>query len=228
MKKLLDTRRKLRAGKKERLIDLVIANRHRNATDPRDLFYAYVGLANDVPPDFIRYDLPLASWLVYITFKMIQQSQTLEVIQYTPAGTKLNLSSSMSASQFDMSDRKVPMNGLPSWCPDWTHVLRQSEAMLSNKFRGRFSAGEPSTLQVSLHPPGLLEISGVHCDTVAHVGALSGTFDDRRLWRDLVADNLSLHLVNCSMCGYGLYGPRYDCTTCSYYLSLQWLLPAEV
>ncbi|KAK8137441.1 hypothetical protein PG984_002934 [Apiospora sp. TS-2023a] len=86
MKKMLATRRNLLGGEKEPLLDLVMANRHRNATDPRDLFYAYVGLANDVPPDFVQYDLPLGDWFVYITVKMIQQSHTLEVLQYARAG----------------------------------------------------------------------------------------------------------------------------------------------
>lgn len=82
LKQLFDSRQIIHQGKQS-LLDLIIRNTDRAATDPRDKAYAYLGLAYDVPPDFVIYELPIKECIVHISTKLVQQSISLEVIRYT-------------------------------------------------------------------------------------------------------------------------------------------------
>lgn len=209
MKLLLSTRHSLQEGKKERLLDLVIANRYRGATEPRDRFYANIGLADDVPPDFVQYDLELGECFVHISIKMIEQSHTLEAIRYAPVGIDTNRSPFIGGAQLNIQetgDNPLKMKHLPSWCPNWTRPLGP-ESTWGRTYPGRFSSGGPTTSRVAFQPPGLLDVSGILCDTFVQVGETPGPSCFMGNWYDLIANNRSLHFAKCSYCKQGMYEP---------------------
>lgn len=158
LKQLSDSRQIIHQGK-QGLLDLMIRNTDRASTNPRDKAYAYLGVAYDVPPDFVRYELPIEECIVHISTKLIQQSMSLEVIRHTgPIRTG--------------DDKR--MEGLPTWCPDWTTTTRMNESYETGRhfdiLRDRFSASAQMKAAPFFPSSNILRVSGVLCDTVTHIG----------------------------------------------------------
>lgn len=79
VRELLLSRQIISQGK-QRLLDLIVSNRDRKATKPQDKVYAYLGLAYDVPTEFVKYELSAREWILYISTKFIQHNKSLKIV----------------------------------------------------------------------------------------------------------------------------------------------------
>lgn len=212
VRELLLSRRIISQGK-QRLLDLIVSNRDRKATKPQDKVYAYLGLAYDVPTEFVKYELSAREWILYISTKFIQHNKSLEIVRYA------------SPSGFSIVD-KHRMDGLPSWSPDWTQSMESDFSFLTNErykhlsYR-RFAASRQTKANPCFPTPEILGVTGIVCDTVTHVGCdsscVSGAGADPqtlRQWSHVAAHNTSIHHAKCDECDKIIYGIRHKCCAC--------------
>ena len=224
---LLNDRRNLKEGK-QRLLDLVLQNTTRSATDPRDLVYGVVGLAAEIPLGFIRYDLSLKDCVVHITSKLIKHSQSIEVLRYASLLTDVADFSSRQGAKRGVENDYERMRDLPSWSPDWTQTaiprVLQIRAQYRHLLTRRFSAAGTTKANPSLLQANVLGVSGILCDKVAQVASRSfyvpgkGT-DSKCLqeWCHLVFNSHAAHQACCDLCHRNIYGVRHRCTVCGDY-----------
>lgn len=211
LQQLFNSRRIISQGKQD-LLDLIVGNKDRTATDPRDKVYAYLGLAHDIPTKFVKYELPLKDWTIHISTRLIQYSMDLEIIRHaTPSGMA--------------RDDKERMNGLPSWCPDWTQSTKSRISYITgqrfDRLHERFAASAQTKNKPFFPTVEILGVSGVVCDTIMQVGhgssCLSGPGDDPQIlrqWCRLVVSSSVLHHAKCDECGKMIYGVRNKCLVC--------------
>ncbi|KAF3077074.1 hypothetical protein CFAM422_000863 [Trichoderma lentiforme] len=194
LQKLLGCRKSM-SQNKQNLLNVIVENNDRAATNLRDKVYAYLGSACDIPADFIKYELPLKEWNIYISTKLIQHSMSLKTLRYT----------SHSGIYKDESKR---MDGLPSWCPDWTRSVRdrifletrQQDAILESQY----AASAQTKADPLFLTEEVLSVKGILCDAITHVGCgsnhVSGPGSDPKAlqqWCHLVAHSTSVHLAIC-------------------------------
>lgn len=226
---LLDGRNNFVHQGKRRLLDVLDDIVSRRATDPRDLMYAFAGLANDTPPGFVRYDIPLRECIAHITSKIIEHSGSLEVLQYIADEEDSKGLAKYHSAQRGVDDDYKRMGGLPSWSPDWTQTtdidILSAKNITRSLMRGRFSAGGKGPAEVSFPSKTLLKTTGVLYDTVAHVGKLSGSKvgwkADRecyRQWCYMLANSNAVYRAFCDGgCEGEITGARHKCTVCPDY-----------
>jgi hypothetical protein len=224
---LLNDRRTMQGGK-QRLLDLVLRNTTRSATDPRDLVYGVTGLASEIPPGFIRYDLSLKDCVVHITSKMIQHSQSIELLRYVSPITDLAGFSSRQGARRGVENDYERMGDLPSWSPDWTQTAYPRTLQIRAQYRHllhrRFSAAGITQADPSLFQANVLGVSGILCDTVAQVASrvytVPGMGTDAKClqeWCHLVYSSHAAHRACCDLCHRNIYGVRHRCTVCEDY-----------
>ncbi|KAK1244132.1 LOW QUALITY PROTEIN: hypothetical protein MKX08_002270 [Trichoderma sp. CBMAI-0020] len=180
VQELLSSRRIISQGKKN-LLDLIVNNRGRVATKVQDKVYAYLGLAYDVPTNLVRYELSLREWTLHISTRIIQHNESLKIIHYA------------SHSVFPRVNN-CRMEGLPSWCPDWTQSTERSFSIQAQErdkhlhYR-RFSASSHTKANPNFPTPEILGVSGVVCDTVTH-GATVPTYTEQEPMPELYGNGV--------------------------------------
>ncbi|KAL7964967.1 heterokaryon incompatibility domain-containing protein [Trichoderma sp. SZMC 28014] len=194
------------------LLYLIAENSDRAATNPRDKVYAYLGLTHDIPTNFIKYDLPLKEWNIYTSTKLIQHSMSLKTVSYaSPSGI--------------VGDDREKMDGLPSWCPDWTQSMRDPIFLETRQqhvvYGWRYAASGQTKASPFFPTKGVLGVKGVLCDAIAHVGRSdqyrTGPGQSPEVlqqWCHLVAHSNSVHQAICDECDKIIYGVRNQCLVC--------------
>lgn len=197
---------------KQGLLTLILGNKDRAATDPRDKVYAYLGLAHGIPAEFVRYELPLKDWVIHISTKLIQHDMDLEIVRHaSPSGMA--------------RDDKERISGLPSWCPDWIQSTKSRISYITgqrfDRLHEQFSASAQTKNKPFFPTAEILGVSGVLCDTIMKVGqgssCLSGPGDDPQIlrqWCRLVVSSSLLHDARCDVCEKIIYGVRHKCLVC--------------
>lgn len=196
------------------LTDLILENRrHRQATRPQDKVYAYLGLACDVPADFVKYELPLREWNLHISAKFIQHDMSLKIVRLA------------GSSGFNYTDMQR-MHSLPTWCPDWTKTMESSGALYEQaRYEYLYSRGFVASGKTKTTPcfpkPEILGVPGVICDTVTQVAdddlySLESDEDLQylRQWSQMVANKTPVHNAICNECDEIIYGIRKKCLAC--------------
>lgn len=212
LQKLFENRRMVSQNKQSLLLNLITENNDRAATNLRDKAYAYLGLACDIPTDFINYKLPLKEWIIYTCTRLIQHGMSLEPIRYA------------SASGIYRDDSKR-MDGLPSWCPDWTLSIREriflETQQQDNLYGSRYAASGQTKADPVFPTEQVLSVKGILCDAITLVGCgsshVSGPGSDPKAlqqWCHLVAHSPSVHRAICDECDKTIYGIRHKCLVC--------------
>lgn len=226
---LMDGRSNFMKQGKRRLLDVLQDIVSRRATDPRDLVYAFAGLASDTPPGFVRYDMPLRECIAHITSRIIEHSGSLEVLQCIADEEDSKGQVNHHAAQRGVEEDFKRMDGLPSWSPDWTQTtgidVLTAKNITRSLMRGRFSAGGRGPVDASFPSQRLLKTTGVLYDTVTHVGKLSGSMAgwkaDRecyRQWCYMLANSNAVYRAFCDGgCEGEITGARHKCTVCDDY-----------
>ncbi|PLB34246.1 HET-domain-containing protein [Aspergillus candidus] len=127
--------------------------RRRLCSDERDLVYALLGLMTPMFASLIRpnYRLPAREVYKDVFLAHVRATQRLELISYCGRGAEL---------------------GSPTWVPNW--VVRDQY----DPNRGLASGISPAVF--STPTPDILEVSGVSCGRISHVGSLAeGEADER-------------------------------------------------
>ena len=185
---------------------------------------AFVGLTVNTPPDLIRYDLPLKQWVVHVTQSLIRHHRSLNVIRYVNTDREERSDPlTHHCAEREISNGWLRMEGLPSWCPDWTQAtnLRTFGAKSQRRhiLSGHFSAARGTIGDVEIKNSTVLEASGTLSDSVSILGQVSNQIDgadnDTFLqWCLLVTKSHVLHSAICDGCNMRIYGVRHKCKVC--------------
>ncbi|KAN0094196.1 Heterokaryon incompatibility protein (HET) domain containing protein [Hyaloscypha variabilis] len=148
-------------GAQADLLECVVRNRSRLATDPRDKVYAFLGISATFQADLVVPDYAQTVEEVYVDFAF----QTMKM-----GGPRILLHA---------GDCEPSQYQLPSWVPDWTAPRLSSYGdimMVTRQVRyALFNAcGEKMAIPTfySAIPPGVIGFEGVLVDSVRHVGEL--------------------------------------------------------
>ncbi|KAH7161856.1 heterokaryon incompatibility protein-domain-containing protein [Dactylonectria macrodidyma] len=140
----------------------------RQSTDPRDRFYAVLGLANDAR-DFGKPSYTSSAEGVYEDFarKIIHRDQSLVLLSYARSGVITPEEGILCHLDFSV---------LPSWTPHWhwgTKTFRFDPTL--------YKAG--ASVQPDFHfEPGILSVSGVTADVVRQVVTGPYLSERKRHW----------------------------------------------
>jgi hypothetical protein len=154
-------RNAVKRGAQADLLECVVRNRSRLATDPRDKIYAFLGISAKFQADLVVPDYAKTVEEVYVDFAF----QTMNM-----GGPRILLHA---------GDCEPSKYQLPSWVPDWTAPRLSSYGdimMVTRQLRyALFNAcGEEMAIPTfySDIPPGVINFEGVLVDSVLHVGDL--------------------------------------------------------
>ncbi|KAM0449287.1 hypothetical protein ACHAO4_007634 [Trichoderma viride] len=129
-----------------------------------------------------------------------------------------------SASGIHRDDSKR-MDGLPSWCPDWTLSIRERIFLETQQqdtlYGSRYAASGQTKADPVFPTEQVLSVKGILCDAITLVGCgsshVSGPGSDPKAlqqWCHLVAHSPSVHRAICDECDKTIYGIRHKCLVC--------------
>lgn len=169
---MLSARKKYQAhaaGKGDSLYNLLLRNyvgttnaARLVATDPRDMIFGLLGLANDVEQLGIATDY---------------NKTCVEV--YTDVARRLIENGNVDVLAFSQDPKSLPPNQggyLPSWVPDWSGWIQQQRVEIAEKAAPFTACG---TTRVSIHKSntlsnstGILKLEGVRVDKIEKIGTV--------------------------------------------------------
>lgn len=94
--------------------------RYRQATNPRDRLYGFLGIDSDLESPPIDYRKPISECYTVLTAFIMCKTSSLDVLNCMEP-QELD-SERRASSRRDSSQRTA---GLPSWCPDWNYSASQ-------------------------------------------------------------------------------------------------------
>ncbi|KAL8386857.1 hypothetical protein RB595_010339 [Gaeumannomyces hyphopodioides] len=148
--------------------------RGRDATDPRDKVYAFLGLCRAVQTGWVDYSLSVEETYQAAARQCIAFTKRLDVLFYCHPAEGAQTSDGSRRRRADAEDR--PALRLPSWVPDWTLRHRRAvSAAISGRDSmslGRWAAygAHRDAVLDARDPPGRLGVIG-HCfDSIAAIG----------------------------------------------------------
>ncbi|RBA15907.1 hypothetical protein FPRO05_12128 [Fusarium proliferatum] len=158
----------------------------RNATDPRDKVYGFLGISQGVSADSINYKLTTAEVFETTTREFLNYSENLDLLSH--------------CVKFELSHRKATKttSGLPSWVPDWGVRRVPSGGDLDQMvYRIPFlqaykASGELKYVPSTHFDKGILTVSGVLCDTIGNINGqvrnriFTNTWTAIHEWRKLI------------------------------------------
>lgn len=140
------------------LFEIVIKHITKQASDPRDKIYAFVGVSNEDKSYPIDYSLPVSQVYMHFVQHIIVQSKTLDVICAVP---------------WNGNDSSV---NLPSWVPNWGMENPYIEYFLDPVIRSRYTvcASGSSNAQVQFDlEEGSILVQGGSIDTISDIGSIN-------------------------------------------------------
>ena len=208
------------------LLSLVSEHCHRGATDPRDKIFAFVGMVNDVPDQFVDYTKPLSETLLYCAKSLMQASNDVKFLCHVIRAQRKDWNHDISSLPGGSSiGYEAEALDLPTWCPDWTQDLQPGLGTGIRATRREyrylhktFSAGANTTASIRFPSDRHLGVSGLIADTikavgVCHTGTGQTTADEWvNLWCRFLAQFVDDKL--CSGCNHSTYSERNVCTVC--------------
>ncbi|SPJ71724.1 uncharacterized protein FTOL_01452 [Fusarium torulosum] len=156
----------------------------REATDPRDKVYGFLGISQGVSTDSINYNLTTAEVFEATTREFLQYRENLDLLSH--------------CVDFQLSRRGKKSSGLPSWVPDWgVERVSMGGDLDVMVYRIPFLDTYKACGQLKYTPStdldkGMLSVSGVLCDVIETVGGevrerfFEGSWSLIAGWRKLV------------------------------------------
>jgi hypothetical protein len=145
----------------ESLLEILRACRKKLSENPRDKVFGILGLLPEATQrDFpVDYSQPVKTVYTDVVDYLISTTERLDVIR--------------EAIHFPVH---VNSTGLPSWCPDWSHIPEVPGLGRALNFAASSNANGPTKARYRFHDERRkLEISAIHIDTVAVTGVAVGT-----------------------------------------------------
>ncbi|KAI4922809.1 hypothetical protein J4E90_001244 [Alternaria incomplexa] len=183
----------------ESLLEVMRACRKKLSENPRDKVFGILGLLSDATQRDFPVDYSQSVKTVYtdVVDHLISTTEKLDVIR--------------EAIHFPLH---VNSTGLPSWCPDWSHIPEVSGLGRSLNFAASSNADGPTKARYWFHDERRkLEISAISIDTVTATGVAVGTFCAAQdyltsflQWRAMLLHELSVeegndaHSMHSSFC----------------------------
>jgi len=133
-------------GSDNSMLELLQARRSLGVTDPRDMVYAHIGLANDGRGIEVDYSKTCAEIYVDFACRIIKSEGPCTLLSHVSNGR---------------SPRRP--ESLPSWVPDWTEPQRQSGSL---KLSGRPNEAFGNPTPIWFQAPSILAILSVHNEIV--------------------------------------------------------------
>ncbi|KAG4436713.1 hypothetical protein IFR05_007796 [Cadophora sp. M221] len=144
---------------------LLSVHGHSQASDPRDKVFALKGLATDADSIEIDYTKPIDQIYRDTAFRLINISQTLDVLSVAAVHT----------SDIDLH--------LPTWVPDW-RTPETAHSLYDPEVDFGFHASAHSRYDPVISHDGLrLRLLGYELDTIAAIGPLVVRRESWKLWR---------------------------------------------
>jgi hypothetical protein len=154
-----DTLKQLRD---ESLLEVMRACRKKLSENPRDKVFGILGLLSDTTQRDFPVDYSQSVKAVYtdVVDHLVSTTDKLDVIRET--------------IHFPLH---VNSTGLPSWCPDWSHIPEVSGLGRTLNFAASNGASGPTRAQYWFHDERRkIEISAIKIDAVMATGVAVGTF----------------------------------------------------
>lgn len=146
----------------ESLLEVLRACRKKLSENPRDKVFGILGLlSDDTQRDFpVDYSQSVKAVYIDVVDHSISTTDNLDVIR--------------EAIHFPLH---VNSTGLPSWCPDWSHIPEVSGLGRTLNFAASRSANGSTKAQYWFHDERRkLEVCAIRIDTVMATGVAVGTF----------------------------------------------------
>ncbi|KAF4974162.1 hypothetical protein FZEAL_8900 [Fusarium zealandicum] len=146
-------------------LDIASAFRYRLATNPRDKVYGVLGLANDISPNIIDYNLSITETYLLTTISHMESTGNLDVLSHVLPRSEGGLMYPLGRIKYD----------LPTWVPDWSDhrpyeywrlmALRQRQALTK-----LYSACRSTSIsRLERHSPTSLGLDGFFCDEITEL-----------------------------------------------------------
>ena len=146
----------------ESLLEVMRACRKKLSENPRDKVFGILGLLSDATQRVFPVDYSQSVKTVYtdVVDHLISTTEKLDVIR--------------EAIHFPLH---VNSTGLPSWCPDWSHIPEVPGLGRTLNFAASSNVNGPTKAQYWFHDERRkLEISAIRIDTIIATGVAVGTF----------------------------------------------------
>jgi len=146
----------------ESLLQVMRTCRKKLSENPRDKVFGILGLLSDATQRDFPVDYSQSVKTVYtdVVDHLISTTKRLDVIR--------------EAIQFPLH---VNSTGLPSWCPDWSHIPEVSGLGSTLNFAASNNANGPTKAEYWFHDERRkLQISAISIDTITATGVAVGTF----------------------------------------------------
>jgi hypothetical protein len=146
----------------ESLLEAMRACRKKLSENPRDKVFGILGLLSDATQrDFpVDYDQSVKAVYTDVVDHLMSTTEKLDVIR--------------ESIHFPLHVNSI---GLPSWCPDWSHIPAVSGLGRTFKFAASNNASGSTKAQYRFHDERRkLEISAIRIDAVMATGVAVGTF----------------------------------------------------
>lgn len=172
---MIERRRELKT-KKFDLLELTLDHGHRRASNARDLLFALLGTANDVPQDFVTYQESLSDTYAHCASMLMTQTQTLDVLNHVEIASLSKKDQGLQGSSYEQRGTRDPwarMPELPTWCPDWSQRLspaRLESLRFQYSLRKLYSASGNSRAIAAMYTKRSLRLSGLIINTISLVG----------------------------------------------------------
>jgi hypothetical protein len=174
---------RLRKGKTIYLEDLLLKQRSRQASDPRDKVFSFLSLATNVRSDTHADGLAIVPDYGMTTFALYLRVAKESIRYYN----SLTILSEAGISAGINQDR------LPSWVPDWTVSPRSNEFLSFTNYAG-YQACDGHSANCKFSENSLvLQLQGIRCDEIAVVGTVFSKQGTILKWFKLAKEFLDLN-----------------------------------
>jgi len=155
------------------LLDLVVSRRGLGVSDDRDMIFAHLGLASDLPDHRIAVDYKKSCGRVYEDFALYVMEK-------------------FDISHITCHVEDIPpeqrMQGLPSWVPDWTWLPQHKQRYRFDRYQDDKSSYNPRQKYFLIEESSVLVIISNRLDTIVDISVelLSSLFSaaQRRQFQD--------------------------------------------
>ena len=163
MKMILELEELRNPTQEHGFLDVFHLNRHRNATDPRDMIFGLIGLTIGLDESVIQYQATIQATYQHATLKIIDKSGTLDVFHHN-LGHRVWTDDAWHILERSERYKYVDSSHLPSWVPNWNRRYKPVYLSVVTARHNRlklFHAAKATKAKVDSIASGRLAIEGL-------------------------------------------------------------------